>query len=254
MPRDITTLTRIVLLPLAIFFAGMPLAMGYVSSSSNYRIQEDSVNNSGSLSTSTSYRVEDTVGESGVGTSSSASYTVKAGYQQMQQTYLAIIPPGNITLAPNIPQTGGGAADGVGSWTVLTDNSTGYSMSLASQNAPAMRSGANNFPDYVPGGANPDFTFTTPAAASRFGYSPEGADIVGRFKDNGAACNAGALDSVSACWDALSTTPVTIASKNSANNPVGTATNIRFHAASGALNVQPAGAYTATATVTVIAL
>ena len=254
MPRDITTLTRIVILPLAIFFAGIPLAMAYVSSSSNYRIQEDSVNNAGVLSTSTSYRVQDTVGESGLGTSSSPSYGVKAGYQQMQQTYIAIIPPGNITLAPNIPQSGGGAADGVGTWTVLTDNIAGYSMTLASQNAPAMQSGANNFPNYVPGGANPDFTFTTPAATSRFGFTPEGADIVQRFKDNGAACNVGALDSVSACWDVLATTPATIASKNSANNPAGSATTIRFHAASGALNVQPAGAYTATATVTVLAL
>ena len=254
MSRDLTTIIRIILVPLVAFFVGMPFAMAYVSSSSNYRIQEDSVNNAGLLSTSTSYRIEDTVGESGVGTSSSASYAVKAGYQQMQQTYLAIIPPGNVSLAPNIPQSGGGSADGTGAWTVVTDNLAGYSMTLASQNAPAMQSGANNFANYISGGANPDFAFTTPAAAARFGFSPEGGDIVQRFKDNGAACNVGALDSVSACWDPLSTTPATIASRNSANNPGGTATTIRFHAASGASNVQPAGSYTATATVTVLAL
>ena len=92
------------------------------------------------------------------------------------------------------------------------------------------------------------------AAASRFGFSPEGTDIVQRFKDNGAACNAGALDSVSACWDVLSTTQTSIARRNTANSPAGTATTIRFHAGSGASNVQPAGAYTATATVTVLAL
>ena len=245
---------RIITIPLAMFFAAMPLAMAYVSSSSNYRIQDDSVNNGGLLSTSSSYRVEDTVGESGVGTSSSASFAVKAGYQQMNQTYLAVIPPGNISLAPNISQTGGGAADGTGIWTVVTDNIAGYSMTLASQNTPAMQSGVNNFPNYVPAGAAPDFTFTTPAAASRFGFSPEGGDIVQRFKDNGAVCNAGVLDTASACWDVLSTTPATVASRNFANNPAGTATTIRFHAASGTLNNQPIGAYTATATVTVLAL
>lgn len=233
---------------------GAPLAFAYVASSSNYVIQADSVNVGGLFSTSTSYRTEDTLGESGVGTSSSASFSVKAGYQQMQAVYLSVAPSGNVSLAPNIPATGGGSADAVASFTVTTDNSTGYSMTIVSASAPALNSGANNFPNYVPAGGNPDFTFTTPAASSRFGFSPEGVDIVQRYKDNGANCNAGALDTASACWDALSTSPISIASRGNANNPSGTQTNIRFHAASGASNSQPAGSYVATATVTVLPL
>lgn len=172
----------------------------------------------------------------------------------MQGVYLAVAPSGNVSLSPNIPATGGGSADAVASFTVTTDNSTGYSMTIASALSPALNSGVNNFLDYVPAGANPDYTFTTPAAQSRFGFSPEGADIVQRYKDNGVSCNVGALNTASACWDALSTTPISIASRGSANNPAGTLTDIRFHAASGASNIQPAGSYVATATVTVLPL
>ena len=55
------------------------ITLAYVASSTNYRIQADSVNGGGLLSTSTSYRVEDTLGEAGVGTSSSATFSLKAG-------------------------------------------------------------------------------------------------------------------------------------------------------------------------------
>ncbi len=250
MKSSIVAITSIV----AMFSLGSTPLIAYVASSSNYRIQADSVNGGGLFSTSTSYRVEDTLGESGVGTSTSASFSLKAGYQQMQDVYLALAPSGNVSLSPNIPSTGGGTADGAATFTVTTDNPTGYTMSIQSSGAPALVSGGNNFADYVPAGAAPDFTFTTPAAASRFGFSPEGADIVSRFKDNGAACNTGASDTASACWDPLTTSSATISTRSNANVPSGTLTTVRFRAASGASNVQPGGSYTATATVTVLAL
>ena len=236
----------------ATLLLGVPLADAYVASSSSYRIQADSINTGGNLSTSTNYSVQDTLGESAVGTSSSISYQVKAGYQQMQQVYIALAVPGNLTLVPNIPSTGGGTANGVGVWNVVTDDAAGYSMTIRASTSPALQSGVKNFPDYTPGGAVPDFTFTTPASASRFGFSPEGGDIIQRYKDNGAACNAGALDTASACWDALSTTATAIAASQSANHPSGTQTTIRFRASSDAGNIQPAGSYSATATVTIL--
>lgn len=231
-----------------------PVAFAYVASSTSYRIQADSVNVGGILSTSTSYRAEDTLGEEGVGTSSSSSYRIKAGYQQMQEVYIAVTAPGDVTLAPNIPSTGGGTANGIASWTVTTDNLTGYTMNIRASGTPALASGANNFPDYVPAGADPDFTFTTPGASSRFGFSPEGTDITQRYKDNGATCNVGALDTASSCWAPLSTTAITIASRATPNHPTGTVTSVRFRAQSGAGNTQPGGSYVATTTVTVLAL
>ena len=230
------------------------LATAYVASSTSYRLQEDSVNMGGGLSTSTSYRMEDTLGESGVGTSSSASYKIKAGYQQMQESYLALTVPGNLTLSPAIPTTGGGIANAAGTWTTLTDNAAGYTMTLRSSGSPALTSGGNNFPDYIPAGADPDFTFTTPAASARFGFSPEGTDIVQKFKDNGATCNAGAGDTADRCWKALATSNEEIARRTSGTHPSGTQTTLKFRAESGASNTQAAGSYSASVTLTVLAL
>ncbi len=238
---------------LAITILLTPVAYAYVSSSTSYRIVEDSVNAGGLLSTSTSYRAEDTLGEEGVGTSSSATYRIKAGYQQMQEVYLAISAPGSITLSPSIPTTGG-VGNGVATWTVTTDNAAGYTMNIRASGTPALQSGVNSFANYVPAGGDPDFTFTTPAAASRFGFSPEGVDIPQRFKDNGVICNAGALDTASTCWVPLLTSADTVATRITPNHPSGTPTTVRFRAESGASNVQPAGAYTATSTLTVLAL
>jgi hypothetical protein len=228
-------------------------AFGYVASSTNYRIQTDSVNTGGTLSTSTSYRIEDTIGEAGEGRSSSATYNIKAGYQQMQETYLAISVPGNVSLAPDIPSTGGGIANGSATWTVTTDNAAGYSMTIAASTSPALASGGDSFANYTPLGGAPDFTFSVPAASSEFGFTPEGGDIATRYQDSGGICNIAGGDTASACWDPLTTTPVTIASRVTANHTAGTATTIRFRAESGASNTQPAGSYTALATLTVVA-
>lgn len=242
-----------VFLSVSLTLMAAPLALAYVASSSSYRIQEDSLNTGGGLSTSTNYRAESTLGESGVGTSSSATYAIKAGYQHMQQTYLALSAPGSVTLLPNMPATGGGTATGSLTWTVTTDNAAGYTMDIRASGTPALVSGANNFPNYIPAGADPDFAFTTPGASSRFGFSPEGTDIPQKYKDNGAVCNAGALDTANACWMPVLTTAETIAVKTSGNHPSGATTSVRFRAESGALNTQAIGSYTATATITVLA-
>lgn len=231
----------------------LPTVSAYVASSTSYRLQTDSINVGGMLSTSTSYRAEDTLGESGVGTSSSASYAIKAGYQQMQETYLAISAPGNITLSPSIPTTGGGTGNGSGSWTITTDNPAGFTMNIRAAAAPALQSGANSFANYTPAGANPDFTFSVGAATSEFAFTPEGTDIVQKYKDDGAACNTGAGDTASACWMPLTTTAETIVTRTTANHPSGGATTLRFRAESGASNTQPVGSYSAAVTLTVLA-
>lgn len=254
MKKSFHTFLPLLFTLLASSIISIPVALAYVASSTNYRIQSDSINTGGVLSTSTSYRAEDTLGESGAGTSSSATYVIKAGYQQMHESYLAVSAPGNITLAPNIPSNGGGVADGSAAWTVTTDNEAGYTMNIRASSSPALASGVNSFANYVPAGANPDFTFTTPAAAARFGFTPEGADIVQKYKDNGVSCNAGGSDTGSACWGPLLTTADTVSTRTSANHPSGTATTVRFRAESGASNVQPAGSYLATTTLTVLAL
>lgn len=232
-----------------------PFAFAQVASSTNYRIQTDSINVGGGLSTSTSYRVEDTLGEGGTGTSSSAIYNIKAGYQLMQESYIAISIPGNVTITPEIPTTGGGTANGSAAWTVTTDNLGGYSMNISASSSPALQSGSNNFANYTPAGLDPDFTFSVGASVAEFGFSPEGDGLVQKYKDDGAStCNTGSSDTASACWMPITTSAETVVRRTSPNNPSGTATTIRFRAASGATNTQPTGTYSATMTLTVVPL
>ncbi len=229
------------------------IASAVVASSTNYRLEADSINSAGGFSSSSAYRLEDTTGESASGVGTSTTYRTNAGYQQMLVSSLSLSVPGSISLAPNIPDTGGGAATGQGSWLVTTDNPAGYTMQIRALGTPALSSGANNFANYTPAAADPDFTFSLLATVAEFGFSPEGADIATRYRDNGATCNSGAGDTTDRCWDALTTTDRLIALRTTPNQSGGTATTIKFRAESGASNVQPAGSYTATATVTVLA-
>ncbi|MCI0542567.1 hypothetical protein L0Y69_02335, partial [bacterium] len=196
-----------------------------VMSSTNYKIESDSINVGGTEnSSSTNYRLSDTVGEAGTGQSGSASYNVYAGYRQMSNVYLAISAPSNVTMAPSLTSAGGAASNGSAVWTVTTDSPSGYTFTLKASSSPALQTSGDSFANYTPAGADPDFAFSVAAADSEFGFTAEGNDIAQRYKDNGSACNIGASDAADACWDAVTTSAVTIASRTSANNPSGTAT------------------------------
>lgn len=236
----------------SLFLFALPVAAAVMSSTS-YKVQSDSLNFGGGLSTSTSYKQENTFGEVGTGESASSNYLLHAGYQQMQSIYLSLsVSPVNLT--PTIPSTGGGVANGSTNVTVTTDDAAGYELYITASTSPALVSGVNSFADYVPAGADPDFVFAVLSANSGFGFSPEGSDIVSAFKDNGSVCNAGASDAADRCWVGLSTSQRLISKKTSGNHPAGTVTTLKFRAESGATHTQPSGNYTATSTVTAIAL
>lgn len=224
--------------------------------SDNYQILFDSLDSGGGLGTSSNYILESSIGEQASGDSTSTNFSVSAGYQQADTNLgggsLSISAPSNVTLSSISGLTGGVSKD-TAVWTVTTDNSSGYTLTIEATSTPAFRapSGAS-FGDYDPVTNDPDFTFAVDVASSTFGFSPEGAHIVGRFKDNGSACNVGTSDTSDRCYDGLSTTPATIASSNTANNPSGTATTVRFGAGIGSSKIQDSGAYAATVIVTAI--
>jgi hypothetical protein len=139
---------------------------------------------------------------------------------------------------------------------VTTDNFGGYQLSIQAENDPAMHSGANTLADYTPVSSDPDFDFQLGDADAHFGFSPEGADVVQRFLDNGTnGCNQlGGSDTPDACWDGLSTSPQVIASGSGSNHPAGTLTDIQFQVGIGGLVVQPIGVYVATTTITATSL
>ncbi len=230
--------------------------VGYaqVMGSGNYRIQSDSINFGGGLSTSTNYSLESTGGEVGTGESSSASYGLGAGYQQMLNSYLALSAVNAVSLSPSIPGLSGGFSNGSTTFTVTTDNMAGYILTVSAENSPAMQKGGDSILDYVPEGNDPDYTFLTGAADAHLGYSPEGVDIVSRFKDNGSFCNTGSGDTVLACWDGLDVGGETIARRASGNHPEGSTTTLNFRVGVGGSVIQPPGNYIATTTLTLLAL
>lgn len=231
------------------------ITLGAVMSSSTYKIQSDSINIGGEdTSSSTSYKLKDTVGEVGTGESSSANYKMMAGYRQMQaDSYLAISSPSDLALT-SIGGLSNQVSEGTMSWLVTTDNAAGYSLTIASTTTPALKSAFDSFADYVPAGADPDYNYNNSATDSSFGFSVEGTEAISRFKDNGSICNAGTGETVSKCWDGLSTTPKMMAGSTSSNHPSGATVTARVRAENGADHIQSSGNYAVTLVVTAVTL
>lgn len=223
-------------------------------SSSSYQIERDALDSSGLYSSSSTYQLEDTLGEDAAGRSSSASYTLKAGYQQFGDAYIAITQEADLTLS-SISGLVGGSSEGTATWRVTTDNPVGYQLSVRADQSPALQSVTDSVADYVPAGAAADFSFSILPSEAAFGFTPEGSDIVQRYLDNGSStCGVGSSDTPSACWDGLSTSNTVIAESADNNHPAGTDTSVRFRAEIGGAVLQPPGDYTALITVTAIPL
>ncbi len=225
-----------------------------VMSSSNFKLESDSINFAGNRSASGSYIIEDTLGELATGISSSTNYTMKAGYQQVGIVTISVTAASDVVMSPSIGGLTGGTSNGQTSFTVTTDNPAGYTTTISAEGNPALNTATDSFADYVPAGAVPDFTFTNASDSSSFAFTPEGTDIDDRYKDSGVVCGVGALDTANACWDGLSIAGKTILNRTSSNQPAGTASTIKFRAESGSSHVQEDGVYVATTTITVLTL
>jgi len=232
-------------------------AAAQVMSSANYQIQFDSLNVGGARASSSTYTLEDTTGEIATGPSDSGSYRLRAGYQQMSEVYLAMTAPSNVTLTPALPGVTGGTANGNTAVTVTTDSAAGYQLTIRASSSPALsrNGGGDAFDDYTPSGGVPDYMFSVGTGEAFFGFTPEGSDIAARFRNNGLqTCGTGSSDDTDACWDGLSTSDVVVAERGSGNHPNGTQTTLKFRAGAGANANKLSGTYTATTTLTAVAL
>lgn len=237
-------------------FISVQLGFAQVATSTNYQLQSDSINFGGGLSTSTNYTQESTFGEIGTGRATSTTYQLRAGYQQMQEVYIALSAAADVTMSPEIGGITGGTSNGSTSVVVTTDSPSGYSLTIEAEGAPAMqRAGGGSIPNYAPGGASPDFAFVTPPSGSAFGFSPVSVDTVDYFLDDGSSnCFSGSSNTPLACWEGLSTTPREISQGTGSNHPVGATTTIYFRVGvSGSAGVTT-GLYTATTTLTALPL
>ena len=232
----------------------MQVATAQVMSSTNYKIQSDSVNVGGGRSTSTNYGLESTVGEIATGNSSSTNYQLRAGYQHMQEVFLSMTVPSPVTLSPALGGLTGGISTGSTSFVVVTDSQAGYQVTIRASSSPAMQNGLNTIADYVPAGGVPDFAYVNISTDVHFGFSPEGTNLATRYRDNGSICGTGSGDTAQRCWDGLSTTDRVIVNATSANQPAGATTSIRFQVGIGGSVAVPSGTYIATSTITALPL
>jgi hypothetical protein len=222
-----------------------------VMTSTSYQIERDSINFAGGLSTSSSYSSESSIGEIGTGSSVSATYVSQSGYQQMETSWVSLSVPSSASLAPAINIVGGGTANAIVDFLVGTNNGTGYTLQMKANTAPALKGSTVDFANYAMAGAIPDYAWSVASADAEFGFTPEGSDIVDRFRDNGAICNQVAgTDASSACWDSVSTTYATIAQSITPNYPTLATTTLRFRAEAGSATTIPIGAYSADMIVT----
>lgn len=232
----------------------LQLGFAQVASSTNYQLQSDSINFGGGLSTSTNYTQESTFGEIGTGRASSTNYQLRAGYQQMQQVYIAITPAADVVMSPSLGGLTGGTSNGSSSVIVTTDNPAGYYLTYQASGTPAMRSPLDSIDDYAQG-VDADYAFAVVSNEARFGFSPSGADITSYFKDNGALCGVGTLDTALACWVGFASDgATTIAEGTDANHPNGATTTIHFRVGVGSGAGILDGLYTATTTLTALPL
>ena len=235
-----------------LFYISITITTAEMRSSTNYQLESDSLNFAGGLSSSSAYQLESTAGEIATGEASSTSYALKAGYQQMQSAFISMTVPSDVTLLPSIGGLTGGVATGSTAVTIVTDSGSGYELTIAAEAAPAMQKGVDTIADYVALSAPlPDYAFTTGASEAHFGFSPEGVDIVDRFRDNGVACGVGSGDTTAACWLGLATSDIVIA-QGLANQPSGVETVLRFQVGVGSLVGLTPGEYIATTTLTAL--
>lgn len=248
---------------LMVTLAFFPGVRTFGMQSSNYIIEKDSINFSGSdESTSANYKLSDTAGEVGSGVAqcpAGSCNLLNGGYRQNDTvvaggSYISINNPSDVTLSPTIGGVAGGVGDGSATWKVTTSNLAGYQLDIKSTTSPSLQTGSYDFLDYVPAGSDPDFAWSVSANDSRFGYSVEGGDTASKFLDNSSACATGSSNALGSCWLGFSTSNETVATSALPNDPTGTDTTVKFRAEAGNQRMQENGIYTATIVVTAVEL
>ncbi len=164
----------------------------------------------------------------------------------------------DVTMTPSLGGITGGTSNGTTTVVVLTNDSSGYTMTIKASSSPAMQddTSTDSIPDYTPAAAGvPDFAYSVPAGAE-FGYSVSAsttADLAQKFKDDGAStCNTGSADTggMGSCWYGLSTTATSTIFRTTATSASGSTSSIAFKLTINSGSLITEGVYKATTTLT----
>ena len=170
-------------------------------------------------------------------------------------------PPSNVIMSPTLGGITGGTANGLTSFAVLTNNLTGYNMTIYASSSVGMignASSTNNIPvdvSVTPG--IPDYTMTAPLHGAAFAYTVNAttsSDVAPLFRNNGSICNqsTGTANGTN-CWLPATTTAVTIINRALPTPTTGATSTLLFKVI---INSNPSPAipndtYVATTTLTV---
>ena len=166
---------------------------------------------------------------------------------------IAITSPSNISMSRNLSMVNMTAVAS-STWTVTTNNITGYNLTVKASTAPAMQQNATT--------TVADYTLVTPstwsvsAGAAAFGFSAYGPDTVDGTWGNGASCQASAnvpaTDLNYLGFTTSTSTPV-VATRSATTTFAGSATTVCFAVEQNAFYI-PSGTYTATITATAVTI
>lgn len=178
---------------------------------------------------------------------------------QVVTAEISFLATSSITMLPQIAGITGGNSSGSSTVRVLTNNATGYNMTMLFSSTTAMgrNGGGGSIRNYNPSTVNvPDFTFAN-EVFGQFAYTIRAsttADMDQSFKDTGAACNSGSGDVATKCWLNPSTTAKTIINRTTATQSSGATTTIGFRVniPSNPVPAIQQGTYVATATLTAV--
>lgn len=142
----------------------------------------------------------------------------------------------DVTMTPSLGGVTGGTSNGTTTVVVLTNDTSGYTMTVIASSSPAMQGDLTtaSIADYTPAAAGiPDFTYSVPTSAE-FGYTVSAsttADLAQKFKDDGAsACNTGSADTSgsASCWYGLSTVATSTIVRSTATPASGSTSSMTF--------------------------
>lgn len=165
----------------------------------------------------------------------------------------------DVTMTPSLGGLTGGTSNGTTTVVVLTNDSSGYVMTIKASSSPAMQgmTQGGSISDYTPAVAGvPDFAYSVPTGAE-FGYTvlaSTTSDLAQKFLDNGSTCNTGSNDTsgTASCWYNLSTVATSTILRTTATPTSGSTSSIVFRLTinSGAGVVEDT--YRATTTLTAV--
>ncbi|HEU0085348.1 MAG TPA: hypothetical protein VFQ59_00080 [Candidatus Paceibacterota bacterium] len=157
---------------------------------------------------------------------------------------------GNVTMAPNLGLISNSSI-GSSLWTVVTNDTDGYTLAVKASASPALVSATSSIADYTETVNGTPEAWSIASGAKEFGFSAHGTDTDTVAWGTAASCGAAGVPDASQKYVGFKTTDKQIATRNAITPIAGVNTSICFAAAQNGVFAD-SGTYTATITATAL--